>query len=181
MSASDTDGETGGRDLTVETLEFVNKNWHTVAEALGETWEKPVLRNADDKSTYPDDETTRYATALRTNDVVTVENGGRIDSPTGTEFDFDVEWELDVRVEALRSTGFSHITDSTDFRRFVLIVRRAILTERSRPITDPDCIFDWRWLTISNENPLPEAQGNREHHGVSLTLVWHGYESAPTL
>jgi hypothetical protein len=176
-------GVTDGQDLTVETLEFIDSNWSTVAGNFSEAsgWDKPVLRNHDNKTLYPSGETNGYTAQLRNNDVVTVQNGGRTDTPTGTEFDFDITWEVDVTCEALPTNGFSVIGDTTDWRVFVHIVRRSILTDRQSPITDPDCNFDWRWITIANESELPEAEENRDYYGTSVTCRWHGYESLPAI
>lgn len=173
-------GETDGYDLTVETLEFLDSNWNTAASNVGETWDTPVLRNHVSKTLYPSGETSAYTAQLRQNDVVTVGKASRTDTPTGTEFDFDVEKELDVTVEAMPGNGFSVIEDSADWERFVAIVREAILLDRVRPITDPNCRYDWRWITITNESPTPESVGNRNLQGVEMTVVWSGFESLPT-
>lgn len=176
-------GATGGIDLTVETLEFIDTNWSTVAATFSEAsgWDQPVLRNHDNKTLYPGGETNGYTAQLRNNDVVTVKNGGQNDDPTGVEFDFDVEWEIDVTCEAVPSNGFSEIGDTNDWRVFVDIIRRAILTDRQHPITDPDCKFDWRWITIANESPHPGTQDNRDHYGTEFTARWMGYEKLPPI
>lgn len=171
-------GATDGYDLTVETLTFLNDNWSAAASSIGETWDVPVLRNHVDKTIFTsNDETATYTAQLRNNDVITVGKASRTDSPVGTEFDFDVTKELDVKVEAMPGNGFSVIGDSTDWERFVLISREAILIDRHNPITDPGSRYDWRWITITNENPLPETVGNRNRLGVEYTTVWHGYEN----
>jgi len=170
-------GETGGYNLTVETLAFLNDNWDTAASNVGETWDVPVLRNHVEKALYPGGELTDYTARLRNNDVITVGKASRTDTPTGTEFDFDVTKELDVRVEAMPGNGFSVIEDSTDWERFVTISREAILIDRQKPSTDPNCRWDWRWITITNEAPLPETVGNRNHYGVEYSVQYNGYES----
>lgn len=170
-------GETGGYDLTVETLAFIHDNWDTAASNIGETWDRPVLRNHVTKATYPDGETANYTARLRTNDVITVDDDTRTNDPVGTEFDFDVQAEVDVRVEAMPGNGFSVIEDSTDWARFVDISREAILLNRVHPITDPNCRYDWRWIELTNSSPLPETEGNRNHFGREYTCLWVGYES----
>jgi len=182
-------GETGGLDLTVETLEYIDSNWKTVARTFDRAitdsttdpdtvWTKPVLRNHNDKTIYPDGGASNYSASLRANDVVTVEDAGRADSPTGTEYDSDVQREVDVTCEALNA-GFTVVDGSTDWQVFIHIVRRSILTARVRPITDPACKFDWRWIEIYDQSPLPETQGNRDHYGSELSTRWHGYEDLP--
>lgn len=197
-------GATDGKDLTVETLRFLNENWDEISMTFararsssgfrydttrydtrlygsGGPWMKPVLRNHDNKTIYPSGETSGYSAQLRQNDVITVQNGGRVDSVTGTEFDFDVEWDIDVRCEALPANGFSVIGDTTDWRVFVHVARRSILADRHNPVTDPNCKFDWRWLTIVDEGQLPEAEDNRDVYGVGFTVRWHGFERLPAI
>lgn len=181
-------GETGGEDLMVETLEFIDTHWDTVAGTFdeadvggGDVWQKPILRNGDLKTLYPSGQTSGYTQQLRNNDVVTVLDGGRVDDVTGTEFDFDVAWDVDVRCEALPNNGFSVIGDSTDWQVFIHIVRRSILTERHKPITDPNCKFDWRWITTVDQSTLPETEDSRDHLGKEIGFRWHGYERLPSL
>lgn len=196
-------GQTGGLDLTVETLEFIYDNWEGVALTFDESsdggfqydtrqydtaqyssanaWARPVLRNSVSKTIYPDGETAGYTAQLRNNDVVTVGEPSISEDPTGTRFDFDVEAELDVTVQAMPGNGFSNVEDSTDWATLKAIVKRAFLTERRNPITDPDCKYDWRWLTVANGSPLPETTDNRNLQGYEFTARWHGYESLPSL
>lgn len=172
-------GETDGYDLTVETLEFIDSNWATAVGNVGQSYDKPVLRNDVEKTLYNTDETAGYSAQLRNNDVVTVGKATRTDEPLGTNFDFDTQREVDVTVEAMPGNGFSVIESSEDWARFVIAVREAILIDRVRPITGQDCRFDWRWLTIANEAVLPATENNRNLLGVELTVVWHGFESLP--
>lgn len=194
-------GQTGGINLTVETLQYIYDNWEAVALTFDASsdggfqydsvqydssqytasgaWQRPVLHDGVEKSTYPDDETAGYSLSPRQNDVVEVGEASFTNDVTGTGFDFDVEAELDVTLKAMPGNGFSVIETSTDWEVFKDIVKRSILTERNRPITDPGCKYDWRWLTVSNGSPTPEAQGNRNLLSASFTVRWSGFESLP--
>lgn len=183
-----TTGDTGGLDLTVETLLFIHDNFESVASNFGRAtdnsgnvvWEDPVLRNHVTKSIFPNGETSGYTSKLSRNAyVVTVEEQGRTQDPVGTEFDFDVEAEVDVRLESVNNGFNDEITDSTDWETFQDIIKRTILTNRKFPRTDPNCRFDWRWLSITNESRLPQAENNRDHYGVSLTVTYYGFERLP--
>jgi len=178
-------GETGGIDLTVETLQFILDNWSTVAAGFDRAtdsqgavvWEDPVLRNRKTKTLYPSGDTAGYTNQLSRNAyVVTVEETGQTNNPIGTEFDFDVEAEVDVKIESVNNGFNEEISDSTDWETLKSIIKRCILTNRKHPITDPSCRYDWRWLTVTNESTTPESEDNRDHYGYELTDSWMGYE-----
>lgn len=179
-------GETGGLDLTVETLQFVLDNFDTIAANFDEAtddqgnvvWDVPFLRNDAERRLYPDRTVLDYNDAIRQGDVVTVGEPSENDEPEGPGFDSDKEVEIDVTCETL-TNGKSPIETSTDWRAFVQIIRRSILLERKFPITDPNCKYDYRWLEVDTENPLPEAEEARSHFGTEFTVRWHGFERLP--
>jgi len=181
-------GETGGIDLTVETLQFILDEFETVAAEFDRAtdgsgnvvWEDPILRNRKTKSLYPSGDTAGYTNQLSRNAyVVTVEETGATNSPIGTEFDFDVEAEVDVTIESVNNGFNEEISDSTDWETLKAIIKRCVLKNRKRPITDPSCRFDWRWITVTNETTLPESEENRDHYGYELTFEWNGFERNP--
>ena len=184
-------GETEGLDLTVETLQFIVDNWAESARDFdqaivddttdpADVWEMPVLRNGVEKTIYHPDEgdVAGYSYALRNNDVVTVEEAGRVNEAAGTEYDFDVEAEVDVTCEAMLN-GQTVVGGSTDWKAFVEVVKGAILRNRGYPVTVPGGRYNWQWLTTDNESTLPDTEDNRDHFGTELTVTWHGYESLP--
>jgi len=169
------DGVTGGLDLTVETLEFIKTNYAEQAEEFEiDDWDEPILRNGAEQRLYPDRQRLDFNDAPRRGNSVTVSHPSLTQSPIGTEFDADVLVEVDVSCETLINAA-SEVTTSTDWRRFVETIKRSILAERSYPITDPNCRFDYRWLEVNNENALPGTEEARDSFGTEFTVLWHGF------
>jgi len=172
-------GITNAIDLTVETLEFIRTNWDEQAEEFGlEDWQDPILRNDAERLLYPEGVQLNYNDAPRKGIAVSVGEPSRTENPIGTEFDADIEVEVDVSCETIIS-GASEVDDSTDWRTFVAAIRRTVLMERTYPLTDPDCRFDYRWLEVTNENPLPGTEETIDAFGTQFTVVWHGFERLP--
>lgn len=174
-----TTDNTGGLDLTIDTLEFIRTNWPAQATEFGiDDWNDPILRNDAERLLYPQGQQLDYNDAPRRGNAVTVGEPSKTQEPIGTEYDADVIVEVDVSCETV-VRGASEVQTSTDWRRFVSAIQRAILTERSYPITDPNCRFDYRWLEIDNENPLPGTEETRDTFGTEWTTRWYGFERLP--
>lgn len=172
-------GITNAVDLTVETLEFIRVNWPTQAAEFGiDTWNDPILRNDAERKLFPDGQQLKYNDAPRRGNAVSVGEPSRTEQPVGTEYNADIEVEVDVTCETVVS-GATEVSDSTDWRKFVAAIRRTLLMERTYPLTDPNCRFDYRWLEITNENPLPATEETRDSFGTTFTVIWHGYEVLP--
>ena len=173
------EGVTGGLDLTVETLEFIKNNYPEQAEEFDiDDWDEPILRNGAEQRLYPDRQQLDFNDAPRRGNAVTVSEPSENSNPIGTEFNADVIVEVDVSCETV-IRGASDVQTSTDWRKLVEAIKRAILTERTYPITDPNCRFDYRWLEVDNENSLPGTEETRDSFGTEFTVIWHGFVRLP--
>ena len=190
-------GVTGGTDLATETLELIAANWDT-----NNYDPQPILHHRDEGKRYPKDGRSTYvgtATVgsssvgqteydmplardgdLRQNNIVTVSYEGRTTDPVGTEFDFDVEAEVDIAVEGLTADP-APIPDAEAWRELVDEVRRAVLETRHFPIVDPSCRYSYRWLSFTEETDEPFEEENRNRYNTRLSLSWYGYEDLPDI
>lgn len=172
-------GITNAVDLTVETLEFIRVNWPTQATEFGiDTWNDPILRNDAERKLFPDGQKLKYNDAPRRGNAVSVGEPSRTEDPVGTEYNADIIVEVDVKCETVVG-GATEVKNSTDWRKFVAAIRRTLQMERTYPLTDPNCRFDYRWLELDNENPLPATEETRDSFGTTWTCRYHGYEVLP--
>jgi hypothetical protein len=168
---------TEGIDLAVEILRFLNQGWETDNFSP-----EPLYHNDDDGYIYPgDNETKARDIDLQNHDVVGVSYPGWTKTPVGTEFDYDVEAEVDVRCEATTFPAGGGVDGSTDFRRMVLEAQRAIDANRVFPLTNLDSRYAWRDLRIETEdNNITinnrDAGDNRDYFASEFTVTLRGWE-----
>jgi hypothetical protein len=173
-------GETDAFDLAAETLQFVVDNWADQATAVNRgEWDRPILHHGNEKREYPNDADRAKDISLRDGDLVTATYAGATSTVEGSAFNLRREAEVDVEVEAYLGSTNGVVESSNDFQRLVWAVRRSILSERTYPVTNPDCLVEYHWLTITNETAEPIEDDNRDYFNHEFTVQYHGLEVPP--
>jgi len=174
-------GVSNAIDLTAETLQFVLDNWEAQSAAVGEPdWQIPLLHHGDEKREYPEGERGKKI-SLRNDDIVTANYGGATSTVEGTEFNLRREAEVDVTIETYTGASNTVVSDAEDFRKLEFAIRRAILAERKYPVTNPDCLVEYHWLTITNETDEPLEEDNRDYFQTEFTVQYNGLEQLPDI
>lgn len=101
-------------------------------------------------------------------------------SPIGTEFDFDREAVVGVRIEGLHHSEFGHVdpdgANGVPWSDLVAQLRDAILSERVRPGGEPSGV-EYHHLTIANE--APQSSNWADYYRHDFDVVFQGYEELP--
>ena len=117
-------------DFVNETLTFLDTNWNTSTIA------KPTLIDGDEMRDFNDDSRAK-AVDVENENIVTVNSEPTgTNTPLGTEYDHEVRYGVNVRVEGYHADGSSGgITDKDEFDTLKGETRRSILVNRSFPVS----------------------------------------------
>ena len=165
-----------GEDLAAEVLEFLNTNWET------DNFEpEPLLHHDDEKLVYPGGDSRAKDIDLRNHDVIGAAFVERRFTPIGTEYDHEVEADVELTVEAVLRGGSSGggVDRAHDFRQLVDEAKRAILEERTYPLTNLDSRYTYHSLEITNGVDEPIEVDNRDYYNYQFTVRFKGYEELP--
>lgn len=182
-------------DLVQRTLDFLANNWNE-DKTFGRNNQLPVVVDRDDAEVY---EITSSGTQkvgdaevgvsflqrevaydLTDNNAISVgSDPSRTEDVVGTEYDYDVEDGVTVRVEAATDQGgrYGHVEDAGEFQTLYREARRAILVERTWPYRNPSGDIHWRDLRTANT-----TSGSIQHadyYRYEFDVLFRGYEELP--
>ena len=176
------------------TIETLADNWNANNYPGSYDGGKPVLIDQDESTVY---EITDAGTAevgdatvgvtfqdrsvsydLTENNAVTIgSQPDRLTTPVGTEFDFDVEDGVSIKVEGAHEDEFGKISSSEEFTTLWKEVRRALLVERQWPGRDP--IGGTHYHTLTTESERNGSSSNKDYFLYQFDLMFRGYEDLP--
>lgn len=156
-------------DFTQEVLDYLDTNWNTA--------------NFDPQPTLVDGDEMRLNSGGRARaldvineNIITVDSAPTgTNEPIGTEYDHKVRYGVGVSIEGYHVDGGGQLTDKDEFQSLVTEARRAILTERTFPVSG---MTD---LRIEQENDESSAVDHDDaNYFRYLFDVWfEGYETLP--
>ena len=142
-----------------------------------------VRRNRDDSVTLdkPDSPIKEEGVELTNYNVVGVSTGNKNRALFGTKPQYDVETELDVRVEAIHENEYGQIADDDEFKTLVAYIQNAINSNLTYPAVDTGDEdigrVVYRDLGIINEQNL--STDNRDYYQRDFTVRLRGYQDTP--
>jgi hypothetical protein len=106
---------------------------------------------------------------------------GRSRDPLGTEFNYDVRTEIDVRIEAVHSSEFGVVDDSDEFDGLVARVSEALNTARTYPNVDPAAgpIGRVEYLDLRIIDETGQSAGRADYYRRDLTVELRGRKQLP--
>jgi hypothetical protein len=103
--------------------------------------------------------------------------------PQGTGFNYEVETDLSVTLEAVHESEFGQVSDSTEFRGVVNKTLRAINAARTYPDVQPasDSVGKIEYLDarITDQSTPPEAQAANDYFAEEITVRLRGRKKLP--
>ena len=107
----------------------------------------------------------KRSTDLSRHAAISADEGDRARAALGTEFDYDVETILDVRIEGHHADAGGTIDSKDDFTRLVRYAQAAIDSERTYPdvhvdVEDEVGVVVYRDARIQNERSLSHEYGD---------------------
>jgi hypothetical protein len=159
-------------NLVAWTIDTISTNWST-----SNYDPQPELINKDDSEPQSTGQR-KTAWDLSKNNAVTVSDSpDRQTEPIGTEFNHRVTDGVAIKIEAMPSDKYGHVTDSKEFQPLVREVKRCLLVERVWPLRDPDAREYYHTLDIKNE--VNESHLYKDLYRVSFDVQFQGHEDLP--
>jgi len=161
------------------TLDKIKTNW-----SAGSYSDIPLERIDRDDSDKLDGNVRSHVSDLQADNYVGATFADRSTSPIGTEFDYDVEAVVGVRIEGLHHTEYGYVDpdaslppstagDPVPWDALVEEIRSAIMTDRKHPSVGRSNV-SYTDVQIANENRQSANFG--DYYRCDFDLLFNGYE-----